>query len=129
MATYQALKVTSGTEQMPGVGYGQSAKVMASTYTFGAAPAAGDIVNSALIQMGSVITGVRVLNSTGAAVTAGVVGTPAYHISSSATPVQALNVANVPYVMPSNGYIIVTFAAGGGAGQFTVIVEFTPLNA
>ena len=130
MPTYQALKVTSGTEQMPGVGDGQSAKCMASTYNFTAAPVAADVVKSALIQAGSVITDVVVISSTGGTMQAGIAATPAYFISAlTAQGVARLNVANAPYLVAANGTVDVTLAGGGGVGFVTVIVYFLPRNA
>lgn len=63
MATLQALKVSSTTEQMPGIGDGQGCKVMASVYNWTAAPQANDVIQSALIQSGSVITDVVIVHS------------------------------------------------------------------
>lgn len=129
MATFQASKVTSGTEQMPGIGDGQSVKEMASTYTFATAPAAGDTVLSGLVQAGSIITGVKVYNTTGASITAGITGTPNYFITTSAATTQSINNAQPPYVMPLNGNVIVTLSGTPTAGFITVFVTFLPRNA
>ncbi len=129
MATYQTLKVSSGTEQMPGVGDGQSLKEMASTYVFATAPAAGDIVLSGLVQAGSIITSVKVYNTTGASITAGVTGTANYFITTSAATIQTINNPQQPYVMPANGNVILTLSGTPTAGFITIFVSFLPRNA
>jgi len=64
MAILQASKTSSAALlAMPGVGDGQSAKVTSSAYTFAVAPGGNDIIQSALIQAGSVITDVSVVLS------------------------------------------------------------------
>ncbi len=129
MPTYNAVKVTSNTTQMPGVGDGQSAKCIATTFTYAAAPAAADVIIGPLIQAGSVITDVCVLNGIGAVITAGPATAPAYHIAAGSGAVPRMNVANAPMVMASNTTINATITSGGAAGFITIIVWFLPLNA
>lgn len=129
MAQFQTLKVSSGTEQMPGIGDGQSLKEIASTFTFATAPAAGDTVLSGLIQSGSVITSVKVYNTTGASITAGITGTLNYFITTSAATIQTINNPQQPYVMPSNGNVILTLSGTPTAGFITIFVSFLPRNA
>lgn len=138
MATLQALKVSSSTEQMPGIGDGQSLKCAASNYTWTAAPGVNDVIQSALIQSGSVITDVVIVHSglgtsgtfrvgygldddyfivSGAQATAGVV-----RMSASTA---------LPLVLTANDTVDVTINAAGasGTGTISIIVYFLPRSA
>lgn len=136
MAILQALKVNGITEQMPGVGDGQSLKCVASTYSWTAAPAAADVIQSALIQQGCTIVDVVVVHSglgtsgtfrvgygldddyfvvSGAQATAGVVR------SSAATA--------FPLVLTANDTVDVVVNAQGASatGSISIIVYFLPV--
>lgn len=137
MAILQATKVSSGTEQMPGVGDGQSGKCVASTYTSTTAPALNDVIQSALIQKGSTIVDVMVIQSgMGASgfFSVGYGGSTAYHSAAAtgvAATVRRLDAANIPLVLAANDTIDITVTAAGAtaAVTFTIIVWFTPPNA
>lgn len=137
MAILQALKVSSGTEQMPGIGDGQSAKTVASSYVFAAAPANADVIQSALIQAGSVITDVQVILSgfgTSSSISVGYGGDTAYfNAASSGVAAQVLRkaVGNIPLVLATNDTVDVTIIAAGATatGTVTIVVNFLPRNA
>lgn len=138
MAILQALKVSSGTEQMPGIGDGQSAKCVASTYTFTSAPALNDVIQSALIQSGSVIVDVMVVQSglgTGGALSIGYTGVPAYFSAAAAAVtagVRRLDAATGrPLTLLTNDTVDVTITAAGitAGGTVDIIVWFLPRNA
>jgi hypothetical protein len=138
MAILNATKVTSAaTLAMPGVGDGQSGKIVSATYTFATAPAAADVIQSPMIQAGSVITDVTV-STTGfgasSTYSVGYTGLPAY-FSALATGVAAgvrrMDSGNPPVVLPANDTVDVTIGAAGAtaAGTVTITVAFTPQNA
>jgi hypothetical protein len=138
MATLQATKVSSGTEQMPGIGDGQSAKVMASTYTWAAAPGASDIIQSALIQSGSVITDVTIVHTglgTSGTFEVGYGADTDYFIASasqSAAGVVRMSAATaLPLTLTTNDTVDVKVNAAGAsaAGTIAIIVTFLPRNA
>ena len=138
MAILQATKVSSSTDQMPGIGDGQSAKVIASTYTFAAAPGLNDVIQSGLIQAGSVITDVMVVHT-------GLGTSGAFQIGDGVDPdrwaaaaaavtggvVRASAATALPYVLPANDTVDVTITAAGAnaAGTVAIIVTFLPRNA
>lgn len=138
MATFQATKASSGTEQMPGVGDGQSAKVAASSYTWAAAPASGDVVQGPLIQAGSVITDVMVVHTGFGASGAFEVG---YGVDTDYFTVAAAAVAGgvvrssaataLPLVLTTNDTIDVRMTGTGASasGTVSIIVTFLPRNA
>ena len=139
MAILQSSKVTSAAvNAMPGVGDGQSAKVMASTYSFTAAPATSDVIQSPLIQSGSVITDVTVVTSglgTSGAIIAGYGLDPDYFITTTAAVtggVTRMNAATaLPLVLQENDTVDVTIGTAGAnaTGTVTIIVTFLPRNA
>lgn len=137
MATLQALKVSSGTEQMPGVGDGQSCKMVASTYSWTSAPASGDIIQSALIQAGSVITDVVVTHSgfgASGAFSVGYGGSTAYYAAAAAAVaagVVRMSVGNIPYIPTANDTVDVVMTGTGASatGTVTIIVYFQSRNA
>lgn len=137
MATLQASKVSSGTEQMPGIGDGQSCKCMASTYAWTAAPASGDVIQSALIQSGSVIVDVVVTHSgfgAAGAFSVGYGGGTAYHMAAAAAVgagVARMSVGNIPLVLTTNDTIDVVMTGTGASatGNVTILVYFLPRNA
>ncbi len=146
MATFNATKVSSQASlAMPGVGDGQSAKVIAATYSITAALAANDIIQSPVIQAGSVVTDVMVvvsdLDTNGTPTITLDVGygdDPDYFIAAS-TVGQAGGVARasavtaLPLVLAANDTIDVTVkagpATGATTGTVTIIVTFLPRNA
>lgn len=138
MAILQALKVSSATEQMPGVGDGQSLKCAASTYTYATAPATNDVIQGANIQAGSVVVDVVVVQSGfGGAATfsVGYGPNPAYW-SAAATGVagsvrRADAATALPLVLPTNDTMDVTVTAGGAtaAGTVTILTYFLPRNS
>lgn len=137
MATFQALKITS-TEQMPGVGDGQSIKCTASNFTFATAPATNDVIQGPLIQIGSVITDVVVVTTGMGAASSLSVGTPSagatYFIngqSGVSAGVIRMNAATaLPYIVPTNERVNLTITAAGAtaAGTVSIIVYFLPRN-
>lgn len=138
MAILQATKVSSGTEQMPGVGDGQSAKCVASTYTFATAPGLNDVIQSGLIQAGSVIVDVMVVQSglgASGAFSVGYTGVPAYFSAAAAGVTGGIRRADAatarPLTLPTNDTVDVTITAAGAtaAGTVDIIVWFLPRNA
>lgn len=145
--TYQALKTSSGTEQMPGIGDGQSLKCVASSYvvTAGTALVINDIIQSALIQKGSVITDVTVVvsdldTSTGITLDVGITGVaPQYFVAASTAGqtggvIRASAVTARPLTLTTNetvDVLVKTAATGTAATTFTIdiIVYFLPPNA
>lgn len=146
MATFNATKVSSNALlAMPGVGDGQSAKVVAASYSLAAALALNDVIQSPLIQSGSVVVDVMVVVSdldTGGspAITldVGYGDDPDYFIAAS-TVGQAGGVARAsavtaqPLVLATNDTIDVLVkaapATGATTGTVTIIVTFLPRNA
>lgn len=139
MATYQAVKVSSTTEQMPGVGDGQSAKVAASNFVFATAPATNDIIQGPLIQIGSVITDITVVTTGFGTASVISVGTPVagatYFINNQsgvAAGVIRMSAATaLPYVVTTNERPMITINTAGAtaAGTVSLIVTFLPRNA
>lgn len=138
MAILQATKVSSNTDQMPGVGDGQSAKVIASSYTFATAPALNDVIQSGLIQAGSVITDVMVvhtgLGTAGAFQVGDGFDTDRWSAAAAAVTggvVRASAATALPYVVQQNDTVDVTITAAGAnaTGTVAIIVTFLPLNA
>jgi hypothetical protein len=137
MAILQATKVSSQTEQMPGVGDGQSAKVLASTYVSTAAPASGDIIQSGLIQAGSVITDVTVVHSgfgASGAFEVGYGGDTDYFVAAAASVtggVVRMSAATAqPLVLSTNDTVDIRMTGTGAtaAVTITIIVTFLPRN-
>jgi len=138
MAILQALKVSSGTEQMPGIGDGQSVKCVASTYTFASAPALNDVIQSALIQSGSVIVDVTVVHTgmgtSGAFKVGDGVDDDRYVVAAAQVTggvVRSSAATALPYVLPTNDTVDVTITAAGAnaTGTVAIIVWFLPRNA
>lgn len=144
--TFQATKVSSGTDAMPGVGDGQSLKCVASSFvvTGGAALVINDVIQSALIQAGSTIVDVTVIvsdldTSTGVLIDVGYGVTPNYFVAASTIGqtggmVRAQAVTARPLTLTTNDTVDVkvnTAATGTAATTFTVdiIVYFLPKNA
>lgn len=139
MATINATKVSSGAlTAMPGVGDGQSAKVVASRYDWSVAPAAGDIIQSPLIQAGSVITDVKVVHTgLGASGTfeVGYGDDTDYFVVSASQATGGVVRDSAPTAMPlvlaANDSIDVKINAAGASasGSIAIIVTFLPRNA
>lgn len=138
MATIQATKVSSTTEQMPGIGDGQSLKCVASRYDFTAAPALNDVIQSGLIQKGSVIVDVSVVHSglgtSGAFKVGDGVDDDRWAVAAAAVTggvVRASAATALPYVLPANDTVDVTITAAGAnaTGSVAILVYFLPLNA
>lgn len=137
MAILQATKVSSQTEQMPGVGPGQSVKVMASVFTSTTAPASGDIIQSGLIQAGSVITDVTVVQSGFGASGAFEVGyggdTDYFAVAAAATTGGVVRMSAPtaqPLVLSINDTVDVRMTGTGATAAVTIaiIVTFLPRN-
>lgn len=138
MAILQSIKTSSGALlAMAGVGDGQSAKVTSSAYTFAAAPALGDIIQSSVIQSGSVVTDVTVVLSgfgTGSTVEVGYGDDTDYFIVSTsgvAGSVLRMSAATArPLVLVTNDTIDVKINAAGAtaAGTVDIIVTYLPRN-
>lgn len=138
MAILQATKVSSGTEQMPGIGDGQSAKCVASVYNFATAPALNDVIQSGLIQAGSVIVDVTVVHSglgTSGAFKVGDGADDDRYVAAAAQVtggvVRSSAATAMPYVLPANDTVDVTITAAGAnaTGSVAIIVWFLPRNA
>lgn len=144
--TFQASKVSSGTEQMPGIGDGQGLKCVASSFnvTAGAALVINDIIQSALIQKGSTIVDVMVIVSdldtaTSITIDVGVTGVdPDYWVAASTAGqaggvIRASALTARPMVLPQNDTVDVLVKAAPGTGATTfsidIIVYFLPANA
>lgn len=138
MTIQQALKVSSTTEQMPGVGDGQSLKCAASSFTSAAALQPGDVVQGALVQAGSVIVDVVVMQSgmgAAGAFSVGYGGNPAYWSAAASGvtggPRRADAPTAQPLVLTTNDTMDVAItAAGATAGvTYTILTYFLPRNA
>lgn len=138
MAILQALKVSSTTEAMPGVGPGQSAKYAASSITTTVAPGTSDVIQGALIQAGSVVLDVMVVQSGlggAGAFSVGYGGNPAYWSAAAtgvAGSVRRADAATAqPLVLATNDTMDVTITAAGAtaAVQVTITTIFLPRNA
>jgi hypothetical protein len=144
-STFQATKVSSGTEQMPGIGDGQSLKCVSSTYSLAAALVINDVIQSALIQAGSTVVDVMVvvsdLDTNGTpliTLDVGYGGDPDYFIAASTIGqtggvARASAVTALPLTLTTNDTIDVTVkaapATGATTGTVTITVFFTPRNA
>lgn len=137
MAILQAIKVSSQTEQMPGVGDGQSVKQLASSYNFIAAPASGDVIQSSLIQAGSVITDVTVVHTglgAAGAFEVGYGGDTDYFVVAAAQTTAAVVRTSAPTAQPLvlsvNDTVDVRLTGTGATatGTVTIIVTFLPRN-
>jgi len=138
MAILQASKTSSAALlAMAGVGDGQSAKVTSSAYTFAAAPATGDIIQSAVIQAGSVITDVSVVLSgfgTGSTVEDGYGDDTDYFIVSGSGVAGGVLRSSAPTARPlvlvTNDTVDVKINAAGAtaAGTVDIIVTYVPRN-
>lgn len=138
MAILQATKVSSSTEQMPGVGDGQSCKAAASSYTSTAAPASGDVIQGPLIQAGSVILDVTVVHSgfgAAGAFEVGYGGDTDYFAAAAASVTAGVVRASAgtaqPLVLATNDTVDVRMTGTGATAAVTVtiIVWFLPRNA
>ena len=137
MAILQATKVSSMTEQMPGVGDGQSNKAMSSAYTFATAPQVGDVIQSSPIQAGSVVYDV-IVHHTGlgaaGAFEVGYGGDTDYFAAAAAAVaggiVRASAPTAAPLVLSTNDTIDVRITAAGAsaAGTVTITPLFLPRN-
>lgn len=138
MAILQATKVSSQTEQMPGVGDGQSGKAMCSQYTSTAALQVGDIIQSSPVQSGSVVYDV-IVHTTGmgasGAYEVGYGGDTDYFVVAAAAVtggiVRASAPTAAPLVLSINDTIDIRITgAGATAGvTYTIIPLFLPRNA
>jgi hypothetical protein len=138
MATLQATKVSSGTEQMPGIGDGQSAKVVSSTYAWTSAPALNDIIQSALIQAGSVIVDVWIVHTGFGAASTLEVGyggdTDYFVVSGSGVTGGVIRMSAataLPLTLLTNDTVDIKVNAAGASatGSVTINVQFLPRNA
>jgi hypothetical protein len=142
MTTYTLTKAAGPQNAMAGVGDGQDGKIQASTFTLTAALGTGDVIQSPLIQAGSVITDVVVVAGdldTGTALTftVGYGGNASYFITSStigqAGGVARMNAATaLPLLLATNDTIDITITAGGAGGvgnSIALIVYYLPRNA
>jgi hypothetical protein len=147
MATYNTTKSSSAAlYAMPGIGDGQSLKCMSASYavTAGTALALNDVIQSPLIQAGSVIVDVTVVvsdldTSTGITLDVGYGVDPDYFVAASTTGqtggvIRANAVTARPLVLTTNDTVDVlvkTAATGTAATTFTVdiIVYFLALNS
>lgn len=136
MAIQQATKLST-TEQMPGVGDGQSSKVIASTYTSTVAPPLNEIIQSGLIQAGSTILDVWVIHSGMGAAGAFEVGygldTDYFAVAAAAVTGGVVRMSAPtaqPLVLTTNDTVDVRVtAAGATAGvTITIVVHFLPRN-
>lgn len=138
MAILNATKTSSAALlAMPGVGDGQSAKATTSTYSFTTAPAANDIIQSPLIQAGSVIYDVTIVLSgfgTGSTIEVGYGLDTDYFITSTsgvAAGVLRMNAGTArPLVLTENDTIDVKINGAGATatGTVDIIVEYVPRN-
>lgn len=138
MAILQALKVSSDTEQMPGIGDGQGLKCVASTYSWTSAPAVNDVIQSALIQAGSTIVDVVVVHSglgTSGTFRVGYGLDDDYFVVSGAQAtggvVRSSAVTAQPLKLTANDTVDVTINALGASatGTISIIVYFTARNS
>lgn len=138
MAILQALKVSSDTEQMPGIGDGQGLKCVASTYSWTSAPAVNDVIQSALIQAGSTIVDVVVVHSglgTSGTFRVGYGLDDDYFVVSGAQAtggvVRSSAVTALPLKLTANDTVDVTINALGASatGTIAIIVYFTARNS
>jgi hypothetical protein len=141
--TFQASKVSSTTEQMPGVGNGQSMKCASSTYTGTAALVINDVIQGPLIQSGSVIVDVMVVvadldSVTGITLDVGYGVDPDYFVQASTTGqtggvIRATAATALPLVLTTNDTVDVLVKAapttGTTAFTVTITVFFLPRNA
>jgi len=123
---------------MPGVGDGQSCKMVASTYSWTVAPSANDVIQSALIQSGSVITDVVIVHSgLGASGTFRVgygLDDDYFVVSASqatAGVVRMSAATALPLVLTANDTVDVTVNVAGASatGTIAIIVYFQSRNA
>lgn len=141
--TFQATKVSSATEAMAGIGDGQDLKCVSSTYTGTAALVINDVIQSALIQKGSVIIDVMVLVSdldtaTGITLDVGYGVDPDYFVAASTIGqtggiVRSTAVTALPLTLTANDTVdvLVKAAPTTGTTAFTVTISvfFMPPNA
>lgn len=138
MAIIQAVKSSSNAlYAMAGVGDGQSSKVTVSRVVTTAAPASGDIIKSALIQAGSMITDVTVVHSgfgTAGAFEVGYDDDTDYFVTAAAAVTGGVVRMSAPTAQPlvftQNDTIDVRITGTGATAAVTVsiIVTYVPLN-
>lgn len=129
MATLQALKVGGITEQMPGIGYGQTVKAIVSQYTWAAAPGVNDVIQSGLIQSGSVILDVMVVHSglgTAGTFRVGYGDDDDYFVTSGAQAtagvVRSSAATALPLVLTKNDTVDVKINAAGASATGTISI-------
>lgn len=138
MAILQATKASSAAlYAMPGVGDGQSSKVTVSQFTSTVAPGLNDVIQSSLIQAGSMITDVTVWHSglgTAGAIAVGYGGDPDYFVTAVASVTGAVIRMNAitarPLLLTENDTVDVTVTTAGAtaAVTFVITVTYVPLN-
>lgn len=137
MAILQAIKVST-TEQMPGVGDGQSAKALISRYDWTTAPALGDIIQGALNQAGSTLYDVMVVHTglgTAGAFEVGYGGDTDYFSVAAAAVAGGVRRADAataaPLVLATNDTVDVRVTAAGAnaTGSIWIIAFAIPRNA
>jgi len=138
MANLQAIKTSSAAiNAMAGVGDGQSSKVTVSRYISTTAPASGDIILSAPIQAGSMITDVTVVHSGFGASGAFEVGygddTDYFAVAAAAVTGGVVRMSAPtaqPLVLLTNDSIDVRMTGTGATAAVTIsiIVTYVPLN-
>lgn len=129
--TFQATKVSSATDQMPGIGDGQGLKCVSSVFTVtaGAALVINDVIQSALIQAGSVIVDVMVAvtdldTATSITLDVGYGGDPDYFVQASTIGqtggvVRASAPTALPLTLTANDTVDVLVKAAPGTGTTT----------
>ncbi|CAB3699241.1 Uncharacterised protein [Achromobacter denitrificans] len=135
MATVNAARVgdTKPRDVMPGVGDGQSVKAIPFRYDFSAAVPIGTVIQSPVIQAGSVVLDVMVVTSgvSTATFNVGYGGDPDYFAAAATGAVIRASAATAaPLVLTANDTIdIVTGTAVTGASGFIAgYILVIPLN-
>jgi len=138
MAIQQALKISSDAiYAMAGVGDGQSSKVTVSRVITTVAPPLNDVIQSALIQKGSMITDVTVVHSglgASGAFEVGYGGDTDYFVVAAAAVtggVVRMSAATAqPLALTENDTVDVRITGLGAtaAVTITIIVTYVPLN-
>jgi hypothetical protein len=138
MAILQATKTSSAALlAMAGVGDGQKSATVSATYAFTTAPAANDVIQSPLIQAGSVVQDVMVVLSgfgTGSTVEVGYGDDTDYFVTSTSGVAGGVLRANAatarPLVLTTNDTIDVKINGAGAtaAGTVDISVTFVPRN-
>ena len=131
MATFIMTRIGGAQNAIPGVGDGGSEKAAVTTYDWTAAVPSGSVLQGPIVQMGSVITGIKVISSGlgSATFSVGDAANPA-RFSTGQTASPSTSPAR-PFVQLTTGPILITTAAANtsATGYLDVVVYFLPLNA